>query len=126
MADINALSVSIVKSAVERELDREHMPDVRELALMCFAESRRQRSAWLLSTDDERFRVGLNVLYLFVDDDTKRRIESEVGVLKALNAAASGVPIDFETVFEGVDPDNVIGLQKLFEESKSRVQPFEL
>lgn len=71
-------------------------------------------------SEDDRFRMSVAAVMLCVDEEDKERLEKEFRLLQSLNAAISGVPVDFERLFEdgGV---KAVGLMKLWEETKRAV-----
>jgi DNA-binding sugar fermentation-stimulating protein len=69
-------------------------------------------------SDELKQRAGLAGVMLVLlkqeRHDEFKRIRQELDFWKALSAATSGVPVDFEAVFASVDPDDAVGLSKLW------------
>ena len=53
--------------------------------------------------------------------DEYRRIEKELEFWKAMSAATSGVPVDFGRLLDEHDPDEAIGIAKLWAEFQEEV-----
>ena len=76
------------------------------------------RNHWMVVNDDERFRSGIGGVLTAINttEDEKARIESELASLKALSAAMTGVPVDFEAVSAGDRPEP-IGMAGIWRET---------
>jgi hypothetical protein len=107
------LGVSIVKQGVEKDIADDDTLD--EKVIKVFKATFDESYTWFVTTDNDRFIIGNAVLMLISDEETKCRIEQEVKFLRGLNAASSGIPVDFGPLMDGWEP---VGLQRLFEEAK--------
>lgn len=70
---------------------------------------------WCVTDEDKQFRAAIGAVLCEADDEEKIRIEEELDTLKVLNAAISGVPVNFDAVRISENP---IGLVKLWREIK--------
>ncbi|KKN16367.1 hypothetical protein LCGC14_0976620 [marine sediment metagenome] len=80
---------------------------------------RAARKSWLGLSDNENFSAAIGALVLEATPEERNRLEAEIRVLKALNAAIDGVPVNLATVLEGGQIDNAIGLNSLWHEVKA-------
>lgn len=76
---------------------------------------------WMITVEDHRLRcaVGCTLLLLMDDDrhEEKLLLERELSVLAALNAAATGVPVDFGRVLEHPeDAEKFAGILRIWQE----------
>jgi len=116
------VSVTAIKRAVESHPDyREGIP-IGDLVRIAFNETRRDGgAAWLLSEDEDRFRVGLVVAHTLASEKDKRRIDKEVRMIVALDAAlGKGVPMNLAD-FDDVGENDIIGLISIFRETARSV-----
>ncbi|MHC4424332.1 MAG: hypothetical protein ACYSWR_06665 [Planctomycetota bacterium] len=108
-----AISASIIKSKLEGKTDLE---DILNSAMdAALTES----CTWLIGDEDLKFNAAIAAIYLVVDEDTQERVKKEITFLRSLNAASSGVPVNFGALLED-DEIKVIGLQKYWKAALER------
>ena len=114
--DERALSVkaAILRGVVNSREDVTKGMDVKELARITFEESRGQNGGWLLSNDEDRFRVGCATIYTLASEEDQERIEREMRMLNALGAAMQGVPVDFSSFGDNLEESDLIGLMRIY------------
>lgn len=73
---------------------------------------------WMSADDDVRFKGGIGAVMLHVGTDSPeyKRITIELEQLKTLEAAMSGIPVDWEQAPQLPDDFEVIGIIKLWKE----------
>jgi hypothetical protein len=74
---------------------------------------------WLITNEDEQFRSAVGAVLLTASEEEKTLITREMVFLRNLSAAITGVSVDFETLFEGIKDQKVIGLVPLWKEVKN-------
>ncbi len=74
------------------------------------------RGHWLIIKEDEQLRAAIGAVLVTATEEEQERINAELAVIKALNAAARGVSIDFDRLEMN---DNPIGILKLWEETNN-------
>jgi hypothetical protein len=98
--------------------DMEGRPEeLEELLKTAFRLACRQTNEifmWV-SQENDLFTVAIAAVHTLVGEEDKHRLEHELKVLRSLNAAAEGLPIDFSQLADGPEP---IGLQKLWKRIK--------
>lgn len=96
---------------------------IKDVVKAAFVASHTEDTAWMLSTDDGRFRAGVGGLLLRYkgDDEMTERITHELNLVRALGAATQGVPVNFEALSnEDIQP---IGLMKVYREVAKEARP---
>ena len=77
---------------------------------------------WLVTNQEEQFQAAIGAVLLTATEDEKERINGELKTLRALNAAASGVPVDMTQAFESMESYEPIGLTKLWKDIQAPSQ----
>ena len=72
---------------------------------------------WMVTGEDDRFRSAVAGALLLSNEDDKDRIKREMDQLRTLNAAISGVPVNFDAI---KPLENPVGLMKMWREVKGR------
>ncbi len=107
------VGISIVKARLEAEPE---IPDIHERAKKAFELARSEDNTWFTTSDDEMFRIGCGALMLVSDEETQELVRKELLVLQSLSAATQGIPVDMGLAMEGLDPDKMIGLLKIYKD----------
>jgi len=120
------INVSELKRTVEYRLtELGSKPPLPELARICFTEAQNDRVfMWSPQTEDERFRLACGALLLLIEGEDRDRVARELRALQAISAAMSGIPVDFESVFAGMDKGEAeapIGLLKIFRDASNGI-----
>lgn len=102
------IAVTEAKAAVERAVEKDPGLDLPGRLRASFAVT---RNHWMVTDDDARFRAGVGGVLATASEDEKVRITAELARLRALNAAMTGVPVDFETAFgDEAEPIGMVGI----------------
>ena len=77
-------------------------------------------SGWMCRCDDEWFRSGVGAALLDAGDDERARIEAALAPIRALSAAMTGVPVDWEHVLPATSEaiNALVPLMPLYNEIK--------
>lgn len=104
------LSANAVYSRLKELPKDSSVDDVMKVA---FTAARSDDCAWLLTSDDGKFRAGAGALLLFYkkDDEMMQRIQHELTLLRTLTAATQGVPVNFGALDDDIKP---LGMLKVF------------
>lgn len=122
MASELELGIAIVAAQIKEAFGSED--DIEAKAKICFRAAFSESNTWFVrrGDDDLHFRIGIGALLIHVnaieDHEAEARIMATMNSIKALSAAASGVPVDFSRVVE--DPDELLPLLSWYREIKAR------
>lgn len=72
---------------------------------------------WMQTNKDEQLRAALAAAMLESDEGECDRIRRNVDVIRALNAAMNGVPVDMGQVMDQLEEAEVLPLRKLWAEA---------
>lgn len=80
--------------------------------------------AWLFggseaAVRDFKIRCCVGVLLTGATPEERELIEAELNVFKAIAAASSGIPVDFERLFRGLDEKEFVGFMKIWNEEET-------
>jgi spore germination protein YaaH len=80
---------------------------------------KRCHNHWMVTNENEQFTGSVAAMLINATDDEKRHIEMSLKIIKALSAAISGVPVDFENVLAEVEASGLeqLPLQKWWQET---------
>lgn len=82
-----------------------------------------EKHATFATTEELRQRSGLAGVMIALkktgDDESYYRVEKELEFWRAMTAATSGVPVDFDRLLADHDESDVVGLAKLWREFKA-------
>lgn len=75
---------------------------------------------WLVTNEDDQFRAAIGAVLVTANEEEKEKINSELKLLKALSAAATGVSVDFTQLFAQlpVSETEPLGLRGIWQEVK--------
>ena len=74
------------------------------------------KNHWMITDPDARFRGAVAGAYLQSTDEEKRQIETSLKSLRALHAAISGMPVDFEQTLAETEGQELLPLLKWWHE----------
>ena len=83
--------------ATEAKRDAEGIEDLEERAKACMKAA---HGHWMVTNEDEQFSGAIAALMMLSSDEEKERIEYAVKISRALNAATSGIPVNFDELFD--------------------------
>ncbi len=75
------------------------------------------KNHWLVVDEDGQLRAAIGAVLVTATEDEKERIHAELDVIKALSAATTGVPVDFDALKMSGNP---IGILNLWRELKEK------
>lgn len=110
MADPVIITASIIEGLLRSDGIGPSTP-IAERAKRCFREAYSD-SGFLIFREDDKFRAGIGALILLSEGEERERIEQEIRMLRGLNAAIEGLPIDMAALVP--DGFTAIGLMQLF------------
>ena len=79
---------------------------------------------WLVIDEESQFKMAIGAVMVEATEEERERIETDLKLLRALSSAASGVPVDFGRLMEGLrggDSPKPVGLRKLWDDVKKEV-----
>lgn len=105
-------SMIIAMSEIEGKIDakapiKERLKQAMKLAM----------NHWLVVDEDTQFRCALGAVAASASPEERLKITEELALLKGISAAANGLPIDFQELWDRA-PENPYGLQVLWMEVK--------
>lgn len=77
---------------------------------------KKAKNHWLVVNEDDQLRAAIGAVMLTATEEEQERINAELAVIKALSAATSGVPINFDALEMNETP---IGILNLWKEEKT-------
>ena len=73
---------------------------------------------WTVSDEDTQMMGAVLAVHQSSSPDDQARLKAEIDVIKALNAASSGIPVDMVSVLDGTKDIDPVGLNKIWREVK--------
>ena len=127
------MAVGILNAGLKRWVDEQKEPPTpQEILKKSFELSFDESYTWHIGHSDHnaRFSVGCGAAFIHFDDEHKRILERELKLLRTLNAAASGLPIDFSALLDEepeINPDKMLKANSIFMDlmKEKKVGPFE-
>lgn len=125
MTDQAVLAISCPGVQRDAEARFQDSDDIEARLRICYEESWKDSSCWMVTNDDVRMRVGIGALLMHIQDrgdehgEDWDRVQRSLTALKALSAAMSGVPVDFGALDAGDYPAPLIGLMPIYREVKA-------
>ena len=86
------------------------------------AAMRKVQGHWLITDEDGQMLVAVGVVLMDATPDETEKIEAEVRVLKALNAAISGIPVDFGAVLNEANIEDPVGINGIWLDVKKETR----
>lgn len=114
---MNDVGMSLAISSIKDDIDNKLPLEQRILETMKLVR-KRERDIFFMCyevNDDLMVRTALGAVMVAGSEDDKDMIKKSLLPLRALSAAASGLPINFADM----DLENIIPIMKLWSESKS-------
>lgn len=107
MDDITTV-IAIIEAECRSKLEGATTP--QEMLKIAF---RGAKNHWMFTNEGEQQRGAIGAAMLHMAPEDSATVGRELQVLSALNASASGVPVDLAQVDV---PENVIGILKIYNE----------
>jgi hypothetical protein len=114
MADIVTLTATLLKRAVEG-LSGQKAEIILQAAM---AAAHDNNYTFMLVKEEDKLKAAIGAAFLVMNEEDKERVCKELAVLKAINAATQGVPVNFAALCEPEEGYQSIDINKLWEESK--------
>lgn len=113
--DGNELALGMQTVAVGAKDRFKPESSIEDRARVCFECAFDENYAWFVraNDDDLRFRIAVGALMLHATPEEKVRIERTLDLARAVNVAASGVPVDWEAMLDESQPQP-LPLQKIY------------
>ena len=108
---MNSAVIAIVAAECRAAAEKETTLEGRLKAAFSVA-----RDHWMATDENDQLNGAVVAIHGISNDEDKRRLELEMKSLRALNAAMSGVPVDFA----GLElPEKPIGIVALWKAAKA-------
>lgn len=105
------IAITETEGVVKRNQDK---PLIERLKIAMKA----TRNHWLVTDEDGQFQAAVGAVLLTANEEETERIKAELAILKGLNAAFSGVPVNMRALLAGQEKVELIGLSKIWAETK--------
>lgn len=106
-----AIAIAEIKTYIEEAKEK---PLVERLKIAM----KQAQQHWLVVDENERFQAAIASVFVLATEEEKHQLTKEINVLKGLSAACSGIPVDMNALMSNINPDELIGLKKIWEETK--------
>ena len=125
MAEAWELTAQFVFRTLDERAGNGELPeDVKDQADMAFRLAMDHNHGWMIYQDEDRFRAGVGALAILHhgNEEITARIKWEMDLAKILNAATSGVPVDWDALPMEEDRPEAIGLNRIYVAVKKEVE----
>lgn len=76
---------------------------------------------WLITNEGEQQRCALAAVMIDADFETQESIKKELKFFEAINAASSGIPVDFGAMLDNLGESKTFGIARLWDEAKKEL-----